>query len=75
MLTHKTYFNGESLEVGDIPLAAMQQGSTVTSSDSTVGDISLNLIWVNERHIDLFELDDRYSNSLEKHMPTIKLKE
>lgn len=69
-LKDKTYFNGEEKKVGEIVLLAFLVGDIIESNDK-YPELTLKLITLNERHLDLFEYNDRHTGT---DIPAIKLK-
>ena len=69
-LKNKTYFNGENIEVGDVVLHALLKGNETTLKNGSV-ELPLTVIFLNERHFDMFTYEERYENS---QPPVISLK-
>ena len=69
-LKNKTYFNGENIEVGDVVLHAFLKGNEVTFNNDSV-ELPVTIIFLNERHIDMFTCEERFENS---KTPVISLK-
>ena len=69
-LKNKTYFNGENIEVGDVVLHALLKGNEVTFKNGSV-ELLVTVIFLNERHFDMFTYEERYENS---QPPVISLK-
>ena len=67
---NKTYFNGENIEVGDVVLTAFLKGNEVTFKNGSV-ELPVTIIFLNERHFDMFTYEERYENS---QPPVISLK-
>ena len=69
-INHKIYFNGENLEVGDIVLWAILVGDVI-ENEGECNELPINIINLNERHLNLFESYHPYND--EKYLPSIKL--
>jgi len=66
----KTYFNGEEIQIGDIVLFAVMLDEPVKTDVDDVFETRIELIKLNERHFDLFTVDEKRSVGC---LPTIKL--
>jgi hypothetical protein len=53
-LENETYFNGDKINIGDIPLFAMLVGEIIENKDKTP-ELPIELIILNKKHFDQFE--------------------
>lgn len=68
-MTNKTYHNGDEVKIGDKTL----YGLIVNRID--VGNIDVDMVMLNENHLDLYELDNTpYEVKFPQSLPLIKLK-
>jgi len=73
-LNNKTYFNGESIKVGEVILFAMLVGDVI-EKENEVNELPADLIKLNEKHFDQFTYDERLQQRHgEEFLPIIQLK-